>query len=357
MIEVNPPLCRLMDLNSTNGTSVNGKPVSCVDLKKGDVICGGDTSLRVDIEGETNGGLPDPTFIPSGCSRSSGAITDVLSHPPQFPGYQILEVLGRGGMGVVYKALTVPHGETVAIKVITPAVMADMEELTRFTREAEILRSLQHPHIVGFRELNHAHGQLYIAMDFIDGVDADRLAKAGSEPLSAARAIKIVCQVLEGLGHAHRHGFVHRDVKPSNIIVASRPSGDHVWLADFGLARAYQSSRLSGLTVVGQIGGSTRFMPPEPITHYRQVNPAADQYSAAATLYDLLTKTYVYDFPADVQRQLLMVLQEPFIPLSQRRPDLPAGLHAAMNKALNRDPVQRFANVVALRNALLAVHA
>ncbi len=145
---------------------------------------------------------------------------------------------------------------------------------------------------------------------------------------------------------------MHRDVKPSNLIIEPRGADDFVWLADFGLARAYQGSSLSGLTTTGSIGGTLPFMAPEQITDYRNVTPAADQYSAAATLYYLLTREYTYNFPSDIASKLLMVLQEPPRPIQLRRPDIPAKLSAAIHKALARPPAQRFADVSHFRKAL-----
>jgi serine/threonine-protein kinase len=174
--------------------------------------------------------------------------------------------------------------------------------------------------------------------------------------LPIPRAAGMACQVLNALAAAHQQGYVHRDVKPSNILVELREGGaEHAWLADFGLARVYQSSRLSGLTLTGTVGGTTPFMPPEQITDYRHVGPAADQYSVAATLYYLLTKQYAYDLPPrDVPKQLLMILQQPPVPIEQRRADLPPALMAAIHRALARSPADRFADAVAFRQALQA---
>jgi serine/threonine-protein kinase len=223
-----------------------------------------------------------------------------------------------------------------------------------FLREADILRELDHPKIVAFRALGEAQGLQYFTMDFVRGTDADRLLKAGG-PLPVARAVRLVCQLIDALHYAQGLGFVHRDIKPSNMLVAG-PVGvreEMVKLADFGLALGYQASALSGLTMTGDAGGTTAFMPPEQITNYRQAQPAADQYSAAATLYRLLTGRFIFDLPSGFEAQLLMILEKPPVPIRERRPDVPAPLAAAVHRALAKEPGRRFADVLAFRAAVM----
>lgn len=423
LVEVNPPLCRLLDLNSTNGTLVNGKQVASVELHDGDSIEAGDTTIRVSLTTPVVASVPDltvkprsepqvvsdQTIVPRGWTaprpasrtapsspvvktvspRPRGNVealaatlvstvrpvpqtvspvlatapkvsltaddrAKIVGQPQPFAGYEIIEELGRGGMGVVYRARSTTDDSLVALKVVLPAVASSPDDLTRFVREASIVKELSHPHIVPFRDLGHADGQLFFVMDLVPGVDGQALLRQSEGPLPVVRAISIVCQLLEALSAAHRKGYVHRDVKPSNLLIETRSNGDFVWLADFGLARAYQASKLSGLTTTGNIGGTLPFMAPEQITNYRDVTPAADQYSAAATLYHLLTKRHTYDFPKEVAKQLLLVLQEPPKPIQQHRADLPDTLAAIIHRGLARIPAERFVDVEAFRGALLS---
>lgn len=424
LVEVNPPLCRLLDLNSTNGTLVNGKQVESIELRDGDNIEAGDTTIRVSIHlhspisgtaqhvtnsNELNRVVGAQTIVPmnwakpihagsarietKGDAASPGSsvqntendqiaatlvpdkpiqqirqpkkpatavrlrptaddICKIASQSQPFDGYEIIEELGRGGMGVVYRARSKSDDTLVAIKVVLPAIAASPEDLSRFVREANIVKDLTHPHIVPFRDLGHTKGKLFFVMDYVQGINGQSLMRQHESSIPVKRAVDIVCQLLEGLSAAHRRGYVHRDVKPGNILIESRSGRDHVWLADFGLARAYQSSKLSGLTTTGNIGGTLPFMAPEQITNFRDVTPAADQYSAAATLFHLLTKRHTYNFPKDVARQILMVLQEPPQPITELRGDISVKLAEVIHKGLARLPSERFADVDIFREAL-----
>lgn len=140
---------------------------------------------------------------------------------------------------------------------------------------------------------------------------------------------------MEAFDFAHSKGFVHRDIKPSNLLVANPGSDENAHLADFGLAKVYQDSRLSGfsmtgLTKTGELCCSYPYVAPEQITNYRDTLPSADLYSAGATLYHLLTGHYIFDFPKRPEQQLLMILQDPHIPITQRRPDIPGAILGAM---------------------------
>src|SRR5690606_29048913 len=153
----------------------------------------------------------------------------------------------------------------------------------------------------------------------------------------------------EGREFAPQQGFVHRDVKPGNILATL---DSDVKMADFGLARAYQNSPISGLTLTGQFGGTLAFMPPEQLTRYRDARPTADQYSLAASLYYLLPGFFVYDFPKSVDGKLLMLLQGTPVPIQLRRPDIPDELVEIIHRGLHKDPRKRFADGAQMRARL-----
>ncbi|HWE38849.1 MAG TPA: FHA domain-containing serine/threonine-protein kinase [Isosphaeraceae bacterium] len=397
IVEVNPPQCCLVDMGSTNGTRVNGKRVERGLLADGDRIAAGKTVLRVTVEGaeaETSAvddgpAHPEVETVPPGADVSAtwlagstaahhpgeatAAACPVCARPipsgagpglceacrtqaegegPKVGGYRVLRELGRGGMGVVALALREADGAPVALKTITPAFAGAPGLVGRFLREAEILRQLDHPNIVAFRELGEADGRLFVAMDYVAGTDAARLLLQHG-PLPVARAVGMTCQLLQALDYAHAKRFIHRDIKPANLLVARVEGREVVRLADFGLARMYQASRLSGLSFNGQLGGTFGYMAPEQITHLRDARPPVDQYAAAATLYKLLTDHGVYDFPTRLERQISMILQDDPVPIVNRRPDVPPGLAAVIHRGLARDPAARFADVQEMRRALL----
>ena len=208
------------------------------------------------------------------------------------------------------------------------------------------------PNIVGFVEGGRVGPLIYLAMEHLTGPDVARVLKEKG-PLQPRTAVRLICQVLTGLGHAHEQGFVHRDIKPANILLHTVGGKRVAKLADFGLARAFESSRMSGLTMQGEVGGTPAFMAPEQVTHYRDVTPAADQYSIAATLYNLLTGTTPHDLPKNVGQALVMVLTENPIPIRERRPEIDAGLAEVIHKAMSREPGERFLDTVKLRKALV----
>lgn len=360
LVEVNPPSCRLMDMASTNGTFVNGRRVATIDLKDGDTIRGGKTVIAVRFEegAETVGDAPPTRIDPAPASRTDSptAPYEPLGDPapargyPALPRLTIETELGRGGMGVVYRARTA-SGELVAVKTITPAAAGSEGMTARFLREAGILRALEHPNVVRFRDIGTADGLLYFVMDYVPGRDADYVARLDPE-MPIARAVKIALGMLDGLAYAHAQGFVHRDIKPKNLLVTTEGGRDAVKLADFGLARLYLDSPLSGLSFTGQIAGTYGYMPPEQITHFREAKPPADLYAAGATLYFLLTGQRIYDFPRNVEKQLLMILQDDPVPIRSRRPDVPEGLAEAIGRAVRRDPKERFPDAAAMRAAL-----
>jgi serine/threonine protein kinase len=266
--------------------------------------------------------------------------------------YVLVKRLGGGGMGVVALALRKADGTPVAIKTITPAVTAEPRELQRFLREASILRDLQHPNIVAFREMGTVFDRPYIVMDFIRGIDASRLVKTVG-PLPVGRAVGLVCQLLTALEYAHAKDYVHRDIKPANLLVTQEEGREVVKVADFGLARIYQSSKLSGVTLKGDVGGTIAYMAPEQITNFREAKPPADRYAAGATLYNLLTRRLIYDLPHRFELQMLKVLHEDPVPIQERRADIPDDLAELVHCALARNPKDRFEDVTEMRKALL----
>ncbi len=339
-VEIKPPLCILVDLNSRNHTYVNGKQVDRIMLKNGDRISAGQSRFVVSID---SSGVE---------TRTRPVYEDAL--PPEIPNYQMENLLGVGSFGVVYLASDVRTGARVALKVLSPVIAGCPKSSAMFEREAGLLQQLDHPHIVDLYEFGRADGRLFMIMEFVPGFDALQLVKTQDSPLDIGRGVEIVRQALEALGHAHKAGIIHRDVKPNNLLLARINNRDVVKIGDFGLARLYQESSLSELAVteIGDAHGTPGFLPPEQIKNFHRVGPAADQYGAAATLYYLLTGECPHDFPTTTNEWLRMLLEDDAIPIRNRRPEIPEALAYVVDTALARDPSERFADVAEMSREL-----
>jgi hypothetical protein len=364
-IELHPLYCRLTN-HSEQGTFVNGLLVRAqCDLRHGDVIRASESVFVVQVlrRGEPAELAPSPTVIwqPAGDSVSPTEEARPAEEAPvpaaplltriQLPGYRLIRPLRTGGQGTVWLAEDRTR-QPVACKVIRPDLALNHETCERFRRETNHLRDLRHRHIVGFHEAGEFQGMLYLVMDYVPGFNLAELLKQQG-PFAVGRAVRLTCQVLEALREAHNNGVVHRDVKPSNILVHTGPSGEEIRLADFGMAKAYQSADISQqLTLPGVTGGTLPFAAPEMVSDFRLAGPLADQFGAAATLYNLLTGRPLHDY-ANTVELLDYIRTRDAIPLSQRRPGLPVALTNAIHKALNREPRRRFPTVRHLRDELL----
>ena len=343
LIEINPPLCKLTDLNSANGTFLNGKRVEQAILRNGDRIEGGETVFEIRIFGD-----PEATVI---TPKSAEPVSSIELVPPAIPGYEVVELIGQGGMGCVFRAINEIDGTTVAIKTIRPALAGSNDDYERFLREMKILRDLEHPHIVRYLDEGEVDGLLYLIMEFVPGKNAkDWVTQRG--PMSVSTAVRFTRQLLAALQYAHDKRYVHRDIKPANLLLWKDENGWRLKLADFGLARTYYTSYFSGLSHMGAIGGTLAFMPPEQITNFRQTLPISDQYSAAGSLYFLLTGQLTHDFPKGAGAQLGMVLSQDPVPIQARRPDIPDELSDVVHRALSRSAERRFKNCATFGAAL-----
>ncbi len=384
LIEVNPPRCELRDLGSTNGTYVNNNRVAKVRLESGDLIAAGQSVFRVSVEStETLKGKDDSSSsreAGSGGIRCAGCGTvapanltvvgpvagkpgeavewwcalcrsEAQSLPQPVPHYTTLRELGRGAMGVVYQARHNQTGQMVALKLIMPETATTRAAIDRFLREMSVISQLRHPNIVEWYEQGMTRGQFWFAMEYVAGTNLETLAKSESGRYPANQACRLACQILRGLEQAHQSGFVHRDIKPENILITQTPQGLAVKISDFGLAKSFRGVGLSGLTFSGEMRGTVPFMPPEQMLDFKTVTPLADLYATAATIYYLLTCSYIYDEPAggDLIR---MLLEEPPIPIRDRRKDITPALAAVIERCLARDPEARYPNAAAMREAL-----
>jgi serine/threonine protein kinase len=251
-------------------------------------------------------------------------------------GFQIEEVIGRGGMGSVFRARQLSAANrVVALKVIHPALTDDEEFRSRFSSEMRLVANLEHPNVIPVYEINDAGGQPYIAMALISGQDlGSRIRSEGS--LNPEEAVSIVSQVASALDTAHERKIVHRDVKPANVLIDQRTG--HVYLSDFGIAKSLEASRSE--TRTGQGLGSLQYISPEQLEG-RPASPQSDIYSLGCVFLQCLTgETPFTDGPdAFILRQKLD--RAPRLP-SEVRPELGAAFDSVCQRALREKPEERF---------------
>jgi serine/threonine protein kinase len=345
MMEVNPPECRLIDMGSHNGTYVNGEQVLTADLKDGDQIRAGHTTLRVKVERDSD--------EISKVSFSSDPDSKIL---PVIPGYVLERKLGSGIMGITLLGHNEGGTTPVAIKLVQPGLPGTPEQIEDFLREVRCRAVLDHPHIARLHEASSCPHGLYVVSEYVPGISAAKIVSREG-PLSIDRALRWMDQALQALHYAHAKHFIHHDLKPANLVVVQGKSRDTVKLLDFGLARSYQAAPFSGLSLTAAKLDLASYLPPETLFNFRDSNPLADQYSAAAVLYFLLTGAGILESAKTDKRRYTSLLRHTPILIQKRRPDVPARLADAVNKALSRTPSQRFASIAEFRQAILDVRS
>ncbi len=287
--------------------------------------------------GDAGGGRPMGD-LDVGASPARGPAALELAPGVILGDYQLREQIGRGGMGAVYRALHLRLGREVALKVIGPPWLASDQVASRFYREMKAVGKLDHPHLVRATDARQVGDRHLLIMELLDGIDLSRLmARLG--PLSIADACEMTRQAAEGLEHAHQHGIVHRDVKPSNLMLTRRGT---IKVLDLGLARL-QEEVAEGITPSHLAMGTPDYMSPEQAADPRAVTPRSDLYSLGCTLYHLLAGQPPYHDSGTPFRKLLGHKQVPVPPLRHRRPELPDGLVGLLDRLLAKDPAARVA--------------
>ncbi len=264
---------------------------------------------------------------------------------PVIPGYEILSEIGKGGMGVVYKAQQLSLQRTVALKVVTPPSSTDSDSLERMRREARITAHLSHPNIVTVFDAGVLDSTFYLAMEYVKGIDLHRLVeKIG--PLSIDLVREYLRQAALGLRHAAEKGLVHRDIKPSNLMVTQPTDGSPgiLKILDLGLARVQSSqseSELAPLTQLGAFMGTPDYVAPEQAADPRTADARADLYSLGCTMYYLLTGQTPFGGATPLAKLVQHHLQDP-LPVESLRPDVPADLAYLVRRLMAKRPEDRF---------------
>lgn len=256
---------------------------------------------------------------------------------------RLLERVGEGSMGQVFKAWNTRLGRTVAVKMIHKEHVANQQAMDRFQREMQTVGQLHHPNVLLVRDAGEAGGQPYLVMDLLDGMNLSKRVKKDG-PLAVAEAVKLAHQAALGLQHAYERGIVHRDIKPGNLMLTTAADGTPlVKIFDFGLSRldgdTYNAARL---THAGKLIGTVDFIAPEQAEDAHTVDTRADIYSLGCTLYFLLTARTPFSGSSVVEKIAARMIQTP-PSVRALRPEVPAGLDAVLQRMMARQPEQRYA--------------
>ncbi|WP_420266174.1 protein kinase domain-containing protein [Candidatus Magnetominusculus dajiuhuensis] len=331
--------------------------------------CQADVSNSADFDGLACE-FPDSTYVCPECVKAMRKDTQTYDLDEY---YLVLKEIGRGGMGVVYKAIHKDTGRICALKKIHPSAMDDPKNIKIFEREMMVQSRVVHPNLVRIMDKGIVSRTYYFVMEFIQGGSVPSLMNTmRGRVLPPWNACAIAVNVLNGLSALHCGGFIHRDIKPSNILLTP-PKGDGLGLAkicDYGLAKSFVKSGNSFLDITktqGGFAGSVMYMSPEIIKNFKYAKPTVDLYSTGVTLYFMLTGKYTVNISEEffknmgkgmspMQRHPLdIVMEDAPIPILNRRLDIPESLAAIVDKSVSKDIANGFQDAEEFKAAIEAV--
>jgi formylglycine-generating enzyme required for sulfatase activity len=264
---------------------------------------------------------------------------------PVIRGYEILGVLGHGGMGVVYQARQVSLDRVVAVKVLLAGLHATPSELGRFQAEAEAHARLEHPHIARIYEVGQADGHPYLVLEYVAGGSLDKRLAGAPQP--AQQAAELVRTLAEAVHYAHQRGLVHRDLKPANVLLTEAGSPK---ITDFGLAKRLQPA--AGTTRTGEVVGTPQYMAPEQASgRPGRVGPPTDVYALGVILYECLTGRPPFRAESTLETLVLVQTQDP-VPVRRLQPRVPRDLETICHRCLEKEPARRYASAAELAEDL-----
>lgn len=388
LVDISDDRVRILDLDSTNGLVINdkhyggkqGPPMRHFrELQSGDTVLAGSSLFRVAVVKEPPfselTSLLDAAAVSvssSGATRrekrkdrgdpdnTNPGLNDALPDGvlPVIDGYTLLERIGGGGKGVVYKAVKDDTGATAAVKmmVLGRSKRRKKRLMETFWREIQITKQLDHPNIVRYLGDGLANNAPYLAIEYVEGGTLDDLIHNSPDGrMELPRAVPLFIQLLEAVSHMHSRYFVHRDIKPKNILLDLRRGGAYAAkLSDMGLSCRFTDIDAGEFLPIVTEGGTPAYMPPEQLTDLTRAIPQSDVFSAAATLYHMLTGTLLYDFTGKEQTEA--ILDSNIKPIHELRPELPQAVADVIDKSLSYSPENRYDNapemLLAFKDAL-----
>ncbi len=398
LVDTSENRIRIFDLGSTNGLVINDKHLGgkqgapftdFVALKDGDTVLAGACLFKLSVVEETpstrvarltnqqESPISAGQIIPAGgrltaivvkgnpqaCqapASESGAPTIEMGEGepgqpvlPEVSGYTIIERIGGGGKGVVFRAVKNDSGVSAAIKTLPFNRNKNKKKrsLEMFRREINITRQLEHPNIIRYLGDGLSQGMPYLALEYVEGGTLDELIRRSPERrLDLPTTVPLFIQILEAVAHMHNHFLVHRDIKPKNVLLDLRRGGGMAAkLSDMGLSCRFSNNDSDEFLPIVSEGGTPAYMPPEQLTDLTRAIPQSDVFSSGATLYQMLTGSLLYDFTDRDQHDT--IIEGNITPILALRPDLPIQVANVVTKSLSYRPEHRYANAQEMLDA------